>query len=86
MKQNYSIEHKKYLKKLKLKSFSVHLIRALVLVFLIGIWELCATLNIIDPFITSSPSRIIKQIGMLINDGSLWHHSWVTLYETILAF
>lgn len=85
-KQSYSLEHKKYLKKLKIKSLSVHLIRALLLVFIIGIWELCAELNVIDPFITSSPSRIVKQIGLLIKDGSLWHHSWVTLYETILAF
>ena len=83
---NYSKEHKKYLKRLKTRTFSVHLIRILLLLSLFGIWELCAHFELIDPFITSSPSRIIKQLGVLINDGSLWHHSWVTLYETILAF
>ncbi len=83
---NYSLEHKKYLRKLRLKSISIHTMRALLLVALISIWELCAHFNIIDPFITSSPSRIVNQIKVLIQDGSLWHHSWVTLYETILAF
>jgi len=83
---NFSLEHKKYLRKLKIKTISIHTIRILLLVLLLGIWELCAHLKVIDPFITSSPSRIFKQIELLISDGSLWHHSWVTLYETILAF
>jgi len=86
MKKNYSQAHKKYLKKLRIKSISIHVARALLLVFILGIWELCARLNVIDPFITSSPSRILKQIEILLLDGSLLTHSWVTLYETILAF
>ena len=85
-KTNYSKEHKKYLKRLKIKTFSVHLIRVFLLISLFGVWELCAHINLIDPFITSSPSRIVKQIGVLVKDGSIWHHSCVTLYETILAF
>lgn len=85
-KQKYSISHKKYLKSLLIKKVSIHISRILLLVLLLGAWELCASLNIIDPFITSSPSRIIKQISFLIQDGVLFHHSWVTLYETLLAF
>jgi len=86
MKQNYSLAHKKYLRGLKIKSFAIQFSRLLLLVALLGFWELCATMNIIDPFITSSPSRIVKQIGQLIANNSLWHHSWITLYETLLAF
>lgn len=85
-KPNYSIEHKKYLRNLKLKSFGIQLARVLLLILLLGAWELFASLNIIDPFITSSPSRIVNQISYLIKEGSLFYHSWVTLYETILAF
>lgn len=85
-KVNYSKEHKKYLRNLKIKTFSIHIIRALLLILILGIWELCARLNVIDPFITSSPSRIVLQIKTLINDGTLWHHTWITLYETLLAF
>lgn len=85
-KVNYSKEHKKYLKALRLKSFTIHLVRILLLLAIIGIWELTASLELVDPFITSSPSRIVKQLGILISDGSLWHHMWVTLSETLLAF
>ena len=85
-KQVYSSAHKKYLKGLKAKAFSVHTARILLLVLLFGIWELSASSGLVDPFITSSPSRIIKQLEILMKDGSLLHHSWVTLYETLLAF
>lgn len=85
-KQNYSKAHEKYLKGLKIKAISIHTARILLLILLFGIWELLATSGIVDPFITSSPSRVIKQIGILIKDGSLFYHSFVTLYETVLAF
>ena len=83
---NFSAAHKKYLKGLKLKTFSVHLIRVLLLILGLCLWELFASLQIVDPFISSSPTRIISQLKSLAENGALWHHSWVTLYETILAF
>ena len=83
---NYSSAHKKYLRGLKLKTFSVHLVRILLLFVVLGLWELCATTQLIDPFISSSPSRRINQIKILAGNGALWHHSSVTLYETVLAF
>lgn len=85
-KPEYSVAHKKYLLGLKIRAISVHTVRILLLLLLFGIWELSASSGIVDPFITSSPSRIIKQLEILIEDGSLLYHSWVTLYETLLAF
>jgi len=82
----YSKAHKKYLRGLRLKSAFTHLSRFLILALILLVWELSARLELVDPFITSSPSRIINQLGALIQNGSLWLHSWVTLYETILAF
>ena len=76
----------KFLARLRLKNITIHVIRVVVLILIIGLWELCANLNIIDPFITSSPSRIINQLKLLISDGTLWLHTWTTLYETLLAF
>ncbi len=84
--QRYSLDHKRYLTKLRLKNFSCHLARILLLIILVAAWELCARYNVVDPFITSSPSRIVKQLGVMISDGSLFKHTWVTFYETILAF
>ena len=57
-----------------------------VLFFILALWELLASLNIIDPFISSSPSRIIKTIKNLFIENNLLYHIGVTLYETILGF
>lgn len=81
-----SVEHKKYVKQQKTKTFFVHFTRIAILIAIIGLWELIADKNWVDPFIISSPSRIIKQTINLYNTGSLWTHISTTLYETIYAF
>ncbi len=85
-RQEFSLAHKQFIKKHKIKTFFVHFFRILLLIFLIGIWELSASQNWIDPFITSSPSRIIKQTIELYENGTLFLHIGTTLNETILAF
>ena len=86
MKKTYSPEHKKYLTRLRLGVFGVHASRILLLIALFGLWELVAATNLVDPFITSSPSRIVRALGELITQGNLFYHTWVTVYETLLAF
>jgi len=81
-----SMSHKKFIKKENKKTFFIHFFRIVLLVAFIGIWELIADLNWADPFIISSPSRIIRQIGLLYHSGSLFLHIFTTLKETILAF
>lgn len=86
MKQNYSLEHKKYLKKLAIESTIIHFCQVALLLILLIAWEAMANSGLVDPFITSSPSRIIKQLSMMISSGTLWQHMFITLYETVLAF
>ena len=81
-----SKEHQKFVKKEKTKTFFVHFSRIFLLIAIIGLWELVAFKNWVDPFITSSPSRIIKQLKILIDSGSLTLHLTTTLTETIYAF
>ena len=83
---NWSNDHKLFVKKHNTKTFLIHFFRILLLLFLIGFWELSASQNWIDPFITSSPSRIINQTIELYNNGTLFMHIGVTLNETLLAF
>ena len=85
-KNNFSKEHLNYLKKERNKKIIITLSRILILLFILGIWELCAQLKMIDPFITSSPSRVIKTIGDLLNNGKLFYHIGITLGETIAGF
>lgn len=85
-KEKGSIAHQKFVKKEHLKTFLIHLARIMLFILLIGLWEMVARLNIVDPFITSSPSRIVKQTVDLYESGSLMTHITTTLNETILAF
>ncbi len=81
-----SAEHRYYIQKEHTKTFLIHLARILLLIAFIGIWELAAYLEWADPFIISSPSRIVKQTIELYNNGSLFTHISTTLNETLLAF
>lgn len=83
---NYSREHIAYLKTQRNKKIVVTLSRILILALILGIWELCAYLKVIDPFITSSPSRVIDTIGELYKNGTLFYHIGITLAETIAGF
>ncbi len=85
-KKQYSLEHKKFIKNERRKTFLVHFTQITLLIAIIGIWELIAYKNWVDPFIISSPSRIINQTKILIESGSLTLHISTTLSETIYAF
>ena len=83
---NYSKEHAAYLRAIRTHGWTVGLCRVLVLVLLLGFWELGARLGWFDVFILSSPSRVLSAIGRLWGEGSLLIHVGVTLYETIMGF
>lgn len=85
-KPDYSREHIAYLKKQKKKKLVVHLSRVFILVAVLGVWELFAQLKVINPFITSSPSRVCATVAGLYTDGTLFYHIGITLMETIAGF
>ena len=82
----YSPEHLFYLRGIKKKSVLINVIRFSVLLSFLLIWELSAHFTWINPFITSSPSRIAKTIAELYKSGSLFHHVGTTLWETLAGF
>ena len=81
-----SNEHLEYIKKVKKELMSITIFRIAILVIFIGLWEVLARLNILDPFLTSSPSRIINSLISFIKEGTLFSHILITCYETILGF
>ena len=83
---NYSREHLLYLRGVKRKSLLVNVARFAILFLFLFLWELSARLEWINPFITSSPSRIAKTIAGLYRDGTLFYHVRTTLGETLLGF
>lgn len=75
-----------YIKKLKRQNIFIKLLQFIFIILLIIIWELLAKYNVINSFIFSSPSKIIKStINYLINNNLLYHIG-ITLKEILIAF
>ena len=86
MKDNtISKERKIYLRNLKKQKLQILLTQILILVGFLALWEFLANKNIIDSFITSKPSRIIKTF-MNLSQNDLIKHVLVTAYETVVGF
>lgn len=83
---SYSLARKKYLRKIKKDKILVLFWQIALFALFLGIWQLLADTNVIDPFFFSSPSRIVTTIIDLAGDGNLWIHIWTSLYETIIGF
>lgn len=83
---NYSNEHIEYIKKVKRRKNLILFTQVAILVLFFIAWEVCARLKIVDPFLVSQPSKILVTIKNFYSDGTLLHHIWITLYETIIGF
>ncbi|GEP63762.1 ABC transporter permease [Clostridium beijerinckii] len=83
---NISKEHEIYLNKVKKTKRKILITRILILVIFIALWQIAANLKWIDPFLTSSPTRVIESFVSLYEGGGLIKHIAVTCYETILGF
>lgn len=81
-----SKEHELYVKKVKRDKLKVTFFRLVILLGFILLWELAADMKWVDPFLTSSPSRMFKSFLSFYEDGTILRHIWVTCYETILGF
>jgi len=68
----------------------VNALRALLLILLIGGWEVGSRVGFIDPFFWGQPSKIWAQIVTWATKGTaqgpLWQQVAVTLEETVLGF
>lgn len=85
MQNNISPERKEYLRKTRKNRIQVLGTQILVLVLLVTIWEILANKGIIDSFIMSQPSRIVKTF-MNLSENGLLNHLGTTCYETIIGF
>ena len=81
-----SKEQKYYLKSIKKEKLLVVFTQIILLIILLGSWEILVEKNIINGFIYSSPSRIIKTIYELFITNNLFIHIYVTLKEVIISF
>ena len=75
-----------FLKKHQQHHHLVLFLRILGCILFLGLWEISTRLSWIDSFIFSCPSGILKTLAVMSGDGSLFLHTKVTLYETLVSF
>jgi NitT/TauT family transport system permease protein len=64
---------------------TVWLVRVLLVVAFLALWEIAAD-RWIDITFISKPSDIIGRLGEWIGDGTLWSNSWITIQEIVYGF
>ncbi|WP_368503480.1 ABC transporter permease [Alkalihalophilus sp. As8PL] len=78
--------HQNYLRSLKKEKRYVFAVQLSILLSFFGLWEFAARSGWIDQLLFSMPSRIFHLLITRVSDGSLFTHTSVTLFETILGF
>ncbi len=81
-----SREQEEFVKNHRRHHHFVTLMRFLVLLIFLIVWEGAARLQLIDTFFFSSPSMVISYFIKMILDGSFFTHTGITLLETLVSF
>lgn len=80
-----SNDRRKYLKKKKTQKIIIKIVQFSIVIGLIVLWEVLANKGIIDSFIMSQPSRILKTF-LNLSQNNLLEHLKVTCLETLIGF
>lgn len=85
MMNEISKERALYLKQKKRRKAWILFTQIFLLVFFFVLWEVLAQKDILDSFITSQPSRILKTI-LNYKENQLLYHIGITCMETLVGF
>ena len=83
---SYSKEHIEYVKKVKRRKNLILFTQLFILVAFFILWEILAINKIIDPFLVSQPSKILKTTIEFYQNNNLFNHIGITLLETVVGF
>lgn len=83
--KNISEDRKKYLFKKRKNKIMVLVVQISIVVGFVALWEILANKGIIDSFIMSQPSRILKTF-LNLSQNNLLEHIKVTCIETLIGF
>ena len=81
-----STGHRHYLRHYHFHRLLVIFFRIFLLTGFLFLWEFCASHQIIDSFIFSSPSKIMNVLLLMISDHSIFLHLGVTLFAILLWY
>ena len=74
-----------FLKRRRKEAIKVLIAQIVILVLFVGLWELLSSLEIIDAFLFSKPSRIVKLLETYIVTKTIYKHIGISLLETLLG-
>lgn len=86
IKETSSPSHKAYVMRYLKMLRNVRMLQILIIVTFIGLWEFATRLKLIDSFIFSSPTRVIKSFLSMSKDGTIFYHIGITIFETFVSF
>lgn len=75
-----------YLERYFKKQRIVRIYQFLILFLFIALWEITTRVGILNDFIFSSPSRVVKTFFQMIAEGNLLYHIGITIGETLISF
>lgn len=75
-----------YLRRESRRQWWIQASRVLLLVACLGLWELLAKTQIVNPMLTSYPSAVWPTFLDLLNNGNLGLHTWATFKATMIGF
>ena len=81
-----SAAQKAYVRKHVLKKRRIRIYQIIILAGFIAFWEISTHIGIVDAFIFSNPSGVIKTIINMLQGGELLYHIGITLLETLISF
>ncbi|MBE6688413.1 MAG: ABC transporter permease [Ruminococcaceae bacterium] len=80
-----SPERAVYLKNKRRTKSRITMLRLGILIGFIILWEISSCLNMVDSFIMSSPSRIVKTL-ISVSENNILIHIGITFFETLTGF
>ena len=83
---NCSLAQQNFLKNQTRLRTRVRLARLLIFLGFLDLWEASTRMHLIDAFIFSSPTRVVRTFLSMGRDGSIFLHVGVTLLETLVSF
>lgn len=81
-----SLGYKAYLIQEKREKRSVKMWQVFLLISFLTLWELLAKVGVINTFLLSCPSEILKLFLSYMQNGSLFKHIGISVWETFLGF
>ena len=85
-RQEFSKARLEYLKKQRNRKIFVISMQILIIVLFFAIWQLLASIGVINVFVFSSPLKIAKTLGDLLSSGNLFYHISITFFEAFIGF